>query len=170
MILSLFKVSSCGGLKRDVFCHYVLLKFAKAKKISVKQEKKEASSRSVSSGRHCEEITSVVLCVFKAEVQTNMPSFLLLFVQFLFLKLHKTGGLTLGVLYSCRRHIWADLYLFLRCKPELPVKKLLPSLSPGTGSGPESAGGLCGRHLGRSELGETGLWKRGYSDLQALLQ
>lgn len=58
-----------------------------------------------------EEITSVVLCVFKhvlkAEVQTNMPLFLLLFVQFLFLKLYKYRNINF-----CRHQIFADLYLF----------------------------------------------------------
>lgn len=147
----------------------------KWKKISVKQKKKEASSRSVSSGRHCEEITSVVLCVFKhvlkAEVQTNTPLFLLLFAQFLFLKLYKNRNINFRVFVSMQASDFCRFVsIFLRCKPELPLKKLLPSLSSGTGSGPESAGGLCRRHLGRSELGETGHRKRGYSDLQTLLQ
>lgn len=127
MILSLFKVSSCGGLKRVVFCHYALLKFAKAKKISVKQKKKEASSRSVSSGRHCEEITSVVLCVFKhilkAEVQTNTPSFLLLFVQFLFLKLYKNRNINFRVFVFMQASDFCRFVsIFLRCKTELPLK------------------------------------------------
>lgn len=44
------------------------------------------------------------------------------------------------------------------------------SLSSGTGSGSEPAGGLCQHYFSQSELGETHHWKRGDPDLQTLLQ